>query len=299
MEQSEVQKPVTTESAEPWTLQRILQWTTDHLKKHGVESARLESEILLAHARKCHRIELYTHFSEIVSDEVRSKMRDLVKRRVKHEPVAYLVGRKEFFSLNFEVGPGVFVPRPETETLVMEGLAALQEVKSPRILELCSGSGCISISLAKQRADARVTAVELHDAPFQATTHNAEKLKVADRMQVLQGSLFEPVPKEPFDLLVSNPPYVRKDEISGLAPDIVHHEPHAALDGGEDGLDFVREILTKGPDYVRSGGVCLLEMDPAQMKAAIPFAEQTGQWTDLRGINDLAGKPRFLFARRK
>jgi len=299
LEQSEVQKPVTTESAEAWTLQRILQWTTDHLKKHGVESARLESEILLAHARKCHRIELYTHFSEIVSDEVRSKMRDLVKRRVKHEPVAYLVGRKEFFSLNFEVGPGVFVPRPETETLVMEGLAALQEVKNPRILELCSGSGCISISLAKQRADARVTAVDLHDAPFQATTHNAEKLKVADRMQVLQGSLFEPVSKEPFDLLVSNPPYVRKNEIPGLAPDIVHHEPHAALDGGEDGLDFVREILTKGPDYVRSGGVCLLEMDPAQVKAAIAFAEQTGQWTDLRGINDLAGKPRFLFARRK
>ncbi|MCG6157215.1 peptide chain release factor N(5)-glutamine methyltransferase [Rubinisphaera margarita] len=299
MEQSEVQKPVTPESAEPWTLQRILQWTTDHLKKHGIESARLESEILLAHARKCQRIELYTHFNEIVSDDVRAKMRDLVKRRVRHEPVAYLVGRKEFFSLNFAVGPGVFVPRPETETLVMEGLSALQEVKNPRILELCSGSGCISISLAKQRADARVTAVELHDAPFQATTHNAEKLKVADRMQVLQGSLFEPVPKEPFDLLVSNPPYVRKDEIPGLAPDIVHHEPHAALDGGEDGLDFVREILTQGPDYVRSGGVCLLEMDPAQMNDAITFAEQTGQWTDLRGINDLAGKPRFLFARRK
>jgi len=285
---------------ETWTILRILNWTTERLKQCGIESARLESEILLAHARNCSRIELYTNYSEVVSDQVRAKMRELVKRRVKQEPVAYLVEQKEFYSLSMRVRPGVFIPRPETETLVVEGLAALEGTRNPKVLELCAGSGCVSVALAKQRNDLRIIAVERDEIPWRTATENATQHQVADRLQILRGDLFSPLdPKETFDLLVSNPPYVRTDEMDGLPEDIKLHEPPAALDGGEDGLDVIRRILERGPDYLNSGAACLIEMDPAQVTQAKQLADANVNWVESRGLKDFTGQVRFLCLKRR
>lgn len=276
-------------SSDPWTIQRILSWTTEHLRKHGFDSPRLESEILLAHAQKCPRIQLYANYHTVVSEETRAQMRELVKRRVRREPVAYLVGHKEFYSLEFAVEPGVFIPRPETETLINQGLEKLTPVERPHILELCTGSGCIAVTLAKRLPKARVIAVEKNPIPLRVSRSNAEKHQVDDRVQILEGDLFAPVPTDGprFDLIVSNPPYIRSDEIPGLVADVREHEPHAALDGGTDGLDMIRVIIAQAPKYLKPGGWLMLEMDPAQIEATHGIARQSRQWTTQQTYRDL------------
>lgn len=300
------QKPQPSESSKDqvWTVQKILNWTTGYLQKNDCESPRLESEVLLAHARNCQRIELYTDFNKPVDDQVRSVMRGLVQRRIKGEPVAYLVGYREFFSLDFHLSPGVFIPRPETELLVLEALKKLENINSPRLLELCVGSGCISVSLAVQRPDATVTAVDLNPLACETSKKNASRHNVSKSVQILQGNLFEalgqkrPSDEHRVDLLISNPPYVCSHEIAELDCDIRDYEPHAALDGGTDGLDLIRIILEKGPDYLKPGGWCLLEMDPAQISQCLELAAASGNWTQCSSIKDLSGKNRCVSLQR-
>lgn len=297
-------KPKQADSAaseQPWTVQRILAWTTEHLQKHGSESPRLESEILLAHARKCQRIHLYAHFNDVVNEETRAEMRQLVKRRVNREPVAYLVGHREFFSLDFFVEPGVFIPRPETETLVIKTLEKLTGVSAPQALELCTGSGCIPVTLAVRRPDLRVMTVEKNDVPFRVAQKNAERHQVQQRVQFFQGDLFSALPagSGPFDVIVSNPPYVCQREIAELDADVREHEPHAALDGGQDGLDFVRRILADAPAYLKSGGWCLLEMDPSQIRETLRLASELKVWQPGEVYVDLFGAERCVGLQRR
>ena len=173
--------------AEEWTVRRVLDWTTAHLKQHGSETPRLDAEILLAHARGCRRIELYTRFDEPLTDAQRAVMRDLAKRRAKSEPVAYLVGHREFFSLDLRVTPDVLIPRPDTETLVVELIDAARAVESPRILDLGTGSGCIAIAAAVNLPSARVTATDLSDAALAIARENAEKHAVVGPYPVPAG----------------------------------------------------------------------------------------------------------------
>ena len=299
--------PENNSSSEPtpqtdpvWTVQKILNWTTGYLQKNACESPRLESEVLLAHARGCQRIQLYTDFNKPVDGQVRSKMRELVQRRIQGEPVAYLVGYREFFSLDFHLTPGVFIPRPDTESLVLEALSKIEDAKSPRILELCVGSGCISVSLAVQRPDASLTAVDLNPLACETSAKNATKHNVSQSVQILQGDLFEALGKRPesneqkYDLLVSNPPYVCTHEIAELERDIRDFEPHAALDGGADGLDIIRIILDQGAAFLKPGGWCILEMDPAQIETCIELASSFDHWAQCSSIKDMSGNQRCV-----
>jgi len=283
-------------ASEPWTVRRILEWTTDYLKQHGSESPRLEAEILLAHARKCPRIKLYTDFDEVLTEPVRAQMRDFVKRRANREPVAYLVGHREFFSLSFDVGPGVFIPRPDTETLVMETIGLAKGTESPRILELCTGSGCISVALAVNLPKSQLTAVELDDVPFATAQRNAEKHKVRDRIDFRQGNLFEPVGAgEPFDFIVSNPPYIPDGEIPTLEPEVSRHEPRLALAGGADGLDVIRTLAREVPKHLKSGGYFLFELSPEQAPAVLElFAGMPETYRPGVVHNDLTGAARVI-----
>ena len=182
-----------TNPADTWTIRRVLEWTTGYLSEHGSESPRLEAEILLAYAKQCPRIQLYTHFDDELSDEVRGRMRALVKRRADLEPVAYLVGHREFFSLDFEVNRDVLIPRPETELLVMEALEALKAAEvSGRVLDIGTGSGCIAIAIAHRAPTAAVTAVDISESALVVARRNAERHHVADRVSFLQGDLFAP-----------------------------------------------------------------------------------------------------------
>ncbi len=209
-----------------WTVRRIIDWTTAHLKKHGSETPRLDTEILLAHARGCRRIELYTRFDDVLSERERTAMRDLVRRRAQSEPVAYLVGHREFFGLDFRVTPAILIPRPDTETLVLELLDVAKPLAAPRILDVGTGSGCIAVAAAVNHPTAQVTATDVSDAALAVARENAQSHHVLDRIRFLPGDLFGPVGQnEPFDVVVSNPPYIAEHEKETLQNDVRRYEP--------------------------------------------------------------------------
>lgn len=286
-----------------WTVRMVLDWTIEHLKQHGSESPRLDAEILLAHARGCQRIQLYTNYDTPLEPDERATMRELVKRRATLEPVAYLVGFREFFGLDFEVGPGVLIPRPDTETLVVTLLELAKEMTSPetlRVLEIGTGSGCIPISVAANCPRALVTTVELDENVAEVARRNAQKNGVADRVTVLQGDLLAPLAADAqFEFIASNPPYITDEEMDELQPDVRLHEPHLALRGGKDGLDIVRRLLAEAPPRLASGGVMLLEIAGAQAETVRQLYDETGQFDAAEIVKDLGGRSRVVWARKK
>ncbi len=282
-----------------WTVRRVLEWTIEHLKKNGSDTPRLDAEILLAHSRGCPRIQLYVQYDEELGDDERLKMRELVKRRAAHEPVAYLVGRREFFGLDFEVGRGVLIPRPDTETLVVQALELAKLMEAPRVLDLCTGSGCIAVSIAKNCPKARLTALEISPAVADFARRNIEKHALGERVELLEGDLFQPVDGREFDIIVSNPPYVPDGEIATLDPDVRLHEPELALRGGADGLDIVRRIVTVSAKYLSSTGALLLEISSEQAESVVKLFEEHGGFQPARIAKDLSGQSRVVWARRK
>jgi release factor glutamine methyltransferase len=289
--------PRPARSGDVWTVKRILDWTTEHLKKRGSDSARLDAEILLAHARGCRRIELYTRYDEPLSDAQRAAMRDLVRRRADAEPVAYLVGFKEFYSLPFKVTADVLIPRPETETLVLEAVEIAKGSAAERLtlLDLCTGSGCVAVAAAKGSTKFAVTASDLSDAALDVAQSNAERNGVAKRVEFRHGDLFDALPGDAtFDIILSNPPYVAEGEYESLPPDIRLHEPAAALLAGADGLDILRRIADEAPRRLNAGGHLLVELDPKQ---AEPIADLLRpSFREVRFVKDLAGKVRVVHA---
>jgi release factor glutamine methyltransferase len=285
--------------AEEWTVRRVLDWTTAHLKQHGSETPRLDAEILLAHARGCRRIELYTRFDEPLTDAQRSVMRDLAKRRAKSEPVAYLVGHREFFSLDLRVTPDVLIPRPDTETLVVELIDAARAFESPRILDLGTGSGCIAIAAAVNLPSARVTATDLSDAALAIARENAETHAVSDRIRFLQGDLFAPLTDgEQFDVIASNAPYIAESERETLQNDVRRYEPHSALFAGPTGTEILFRIIDGAAVRLAPGGPLILEISPEQASTVRTRIESTGAYQDLRVVKDAAGLLRVVRARR-
>lgn len=283
-----------TTGDDQWTVRRILDWTMGYLKEQGSEAPRLEAEVLLAHARNCKRIQLYTQFDQPLTPHERSVMRELVKRRGAAEPVAYLVGHKEFFSLDFHTPPGVLVPRPETEVLVGAALDAIKQWPQPQVLDLCTGTGCVAIAIAKNSPQAQLTAVELHDVPFATARKNLERHELEKRVQLLQGSLWEPLPVDAkFHVIVSNPPYVATGELADLPRDIRDHEPRAALDGGQDGLDVIRQIIDDSPLRLLPSGRLMIELSPEQSETVKSLMSERG-FKEVRAHNDLAGRPRVV-----
>lgn len=283
-----------------WTVRKVLEWTTQHLQKHGSETPRLDAEVLLAHARQCRRIELYTNYDEPLSDAVRAQMRELVQRRANAEPVAYLVGHREFFSLDFAVTPDVLIPRPDTETLVLELLSRARGMAAPRVLDLCTGSGCIAVSVARNCPAAIVTATDISEGALAVARGNVERHHVSDRVELLQGDLFGPLPAgTTFDFVASNPPYIPTAEIETLAGDVRRHEPRLALDGGPDGLAFYRRIAAGVGPLLKPGGSLLVEIGSTQDAAVRAlFAE----WAELEvraTLKDTAGLPRVVSAKRR
>lgn len=289
--------PAADRSQEPWTIRRVLEWTAQHLQKHGSGTPRLDAEILLAHARHCRRIELYAAYDDVLSDEVRKVMRELVQRRAQSEPVAYLVGHREFFSLDFIVNKSVLIPRPDTETLVMEALGRLKGLANPRVLDLCTGSGCVAISIAKNCPAAHVTATDISPEALAVAQENATRLGVTDRMEFYRGDLLEALPSESrFDVIVSNPPYITTAEMGELQPDVRLHEPALALDGGPEGLGPLRRIVSVAGDWLAPGGWLLLEMDPSQAEPMLSAVAAENRFETAQMVRDLGQTPRVLAA---
>jgi release factor glutamine methyltransferase len=282
-----------------WTVQALLAWTTDHLRGRGVESPRLEAQILLAHAMRCPRIELVARSHDEPTEAERAAFKDLIRRRVDGWPVAYLVGHREFYLLPFEVTPAVLIPRPETETLVLEALRLLKGAAAARVLDLGTGSGCVAISVAHQAKGAAVTAVDVSPDALDVARRNAERHGVADRVTFLQGDLFAPLAAgSTFDLIVSNPPYVTPAELAGLAPEVRDHEPRVALDGGPDGLAFYRRIAADAGRFLAPGGSVLVEVGWTQEAAVRGIFAERPELAVGPSVKDAGGRPRVVAARK-
>ena len=279
-----------------WTVRRILEWTTAHLKQHGSETPRLEAEILLAHARGCPRIRLYTEYDVVLTEDVRARMRELVKRRAAHEPVAYLVGQREFFSLNFEVNSSVLIPRPDTETLALSALEWLKERPNSRVLDCGTGSGCVAVTLAVRNPTVKVTAVDISPDALAVAKRNAARHQVSERIEFVQADLFPAQITEKFNLIVSNPPYIGTAEIETLAPEVRDHEPRLALDGGTDGLGVMRRLVDLAPSHLEPHGRILLEISPEQADAVEALLTSDSRWQNVRRIPDLTRRVRVVEA---
>lgn len=287
--------------AETWTVGRLLGWTTDYLKRHNSDSPRLEAEVLLAHALGCPRIGLYTAFDQEPSEAVRGAFRALVRRRAEGEPVAYLVGRREFYSLSLRVGPAVLVPRPETELLVVAilDLAKAAGNPSPAIADVGTGSGAIAICAAKYLPQARVVAIDTSAAALAVARANAAEHGVAQRIEFLEGDLLGPVEAgRQFDLIASNPPYVRTAEWDSLPPDVRDYEPREALVAGPQGTEVIERLIPQAADRLRPGGHLLMEISPMIHEAVCKLLQAEPRLEPQPTIKDLARHPRVVVARR-
>lgn len=285
-------------SDDVWTVGRLLTWTTEWLTGKGSDAPRLEAEVLLAHVRGCQRIALYTAFDTPVAEAERGRFRELVKRRGEGEPVAYLVGSREFFSLPFRVTPAVLVPRPETEGLVIRVLDLCRPQAGPRIIDVGTGSGAIAITLAKHLPKASITATDISSAALAVARDNAVRQGVAERIEFLECDLLDhPQAAGPWDVIVSNPPYVREDEFESLPRDVRLHEPKAALVSGPTGVEIIERLAALAAARLVPGGWLLCEIGPAAAAEAV-LARQTGLTAEPT-IPDFAGLPRIVQARRR
>jgi release factor glutamine methyltransferase len=286
---------------EPWTIGRLLVWTIDYLKKHGAENPRLDAEILLAKSRSCKRIDLYTAYGEEASDELRTTFRDLVSHRANGTPVAYLVGHKEFYSLDFEVTPDVLIPRPETELLVVSLLDNAKGQggadKPFAIADVGTGSGILAVCAAKYLPQSRVTAIDVSAAALKVARRNAERHNVADRIAFLESNLFAAVPADTrLDFIVSNPPYVSTAEMAELPADVRNYEPHVALAAGEQGTTVIEPLITQSAERLKQGGVLLIEISPMIAAIVEQLIRDSGAFELNSTLRDPAGHARVIQA---
>ncbi len=275
-------------------LMEILRRSTQHLAAAGTPTPRLDAELILAHVLGLSRIDLYLQFDRPLLEVELQPVRDLLRRRAAGCPVAYLLGKREFHSLTLSVSPAVLIPRPESELLVDLG-AALVDGRAARVLDLGCGSGCVGLALADAAPAARVDLVDVSQEAVDLTRRNAAAVGVADRVEVLRGHWLDPVlNRGPYDLVVSNPPYVTSAEWEGLDRDVRDFEPRLALDGGPDGLTGYREILAFLPQVVRPGAAVLLEGDPRRLDQVAQLARDA--WPAARTTlrRDLGGRDRVL-----
>lgn len=288
---------------EVWTVQRLLNWTVEYLAKKGVDSPRLSAELLLGAVLGMKRIELYTRFDEVVGEEQRGRLRELVNRAGEHEPVGYLVGRIEFYSLEFEISRDCMIPRPETELLVERAIEFLRGRDGEQeICDLCTGCGCIAVAIARNVAFCRIIATDISDAALETASRNVAKHGAGQRVRLLQGDLFDAIVPEldvrRFDLVVCNPPYVSAGEIEMLEKGVRDYEPREAIYGGADGLDAYRRIIGRVGDFLKADGVLMLEIGYAQGQAVSALLEQSGLFEEIRIEKDLSNNDRIATAKK-
>lgn len=290
-----------------WNIRKLLEWSTQYFQQKDIESARLDSELLLAHVLGLKRVQLYMQFDRPLNEAELQNFKTLLKRRSEREPLAYILGKKEFYSLEFDISPAVLIPRPETELLVENALKYFSTSPSPqpspsrgegerKILDIGTGSGCIAVSLAKHLPEAQITAIDISPEALKIAKQNAEKHGVENQISfhqadfLLPSSLF-PLPSS-FDLIVSNPPYIQSEEIPKLAPEL-QFEPRSALEGGIDGLDFYKVLLPWSLEHLNPEGRAFFEIGFDQAESLEKLATNTG-FQKINILKDYAGHPRVI-----
>jgi release factor glutamine methyltransferase len=288
------------------TVLEVLNWATNYLTEHGVENPRLNAELLLARSMDLRKEGIYIHLQNQLPEEKKEILEALVNRRISGEPLQYILGQQEFWSIDMKVDPRVLIPRPETELLVEQALSVLSQ-KPPGgrlvVLEIGTGSGAISVSLAKERKDIFLIATDISKDALTVAKENAMSTDVADRIAFVNGDLFSPFGLykggPPFDLVLSNPPYISRRVIEGLGKEVKDHEPRAALDGGEDGLFFYRKIIPRVSNYLLSGGWLLLEVGQGESTDVSEIIEKEGNFKNVERVIDFSGIERVVKAQKK
>lgn len=288
---------------EQWTILKLIKWTAEYLSKKGIDTGRLDAELMLAYLLKTDRTHLYMNFDQPLNKDELANFKKLLERRAQHEPLQYITGCQEFWSLPFKVSPSVLIPRPETELLVEESIRELNkgftEGESIEILDIGTGSGALAAALASEIKGAKVWGVDISPEAARLARGNMETNNLSSSVSILEGNLFEPVKDKSFHLIVSNPPYIPHDDLKGLQPEVADFEPLSALDGGDDGLDYYRRIIPEALKHLIPGGWLMLEHGIRQSGDIISIFEETEAFTDIESINDLAGIDRVVKGRRK
>jgi release factor glutamine methyltransferase len=287
--------------AEVWTIKKLLDWMASHFTQNGVDSPRLTAELLLSFVLGMERIELYMHFDQAVKKPQLDKLHSLVKRCMRNEPVQYLTSRCEFYSLSLKVSSACLIPRPETELLVKRAIEFLRSRTGIQyVCDLCTGCGCIAIAVAKNFADAKIIATDICDKALSIAAENVTKYNLADRIELLQGDLFEPIISQldvtEFDLIVCNPPYVSRSEYEKLDMKVKNYEPKLALDGGVDGLDTYRRIAADAGSHLKKDGVLLLEIGFMQGPAVKKLLEDANAFSPIKIEKDFNNNDRIITA---
>ena len=289
------------DTGEVLTVRRALALGIARLREAGIESAQLDMSLLLAEAIGAPRLAIYTDPERPLSEEERLRARGMLARRLRHEPVAYILGRREFYGLEFEVTGEVLIPRPETEHLVERALAWIAEEAetrpAPVVADIGTGSGAIAVAVAVKAKTARVIAVDCSPAALAVARRNVANHEMADRIDFREGDLLAPL-AEPVDAILSNPPYIAEGERVDLPPDVIRHEPHLALFAGPDGLDTIRRLIADAPIHLSPGGLLLMECGQGQAGAIIQLIAADPRYAAHAIHRDYAGIERVIEARR-
>ncbi len=287
-----------------WTILTAMQWTTEYFKRHDIATARLDAELLLAHVLKMERTQLYVNFDKPIHKPELAAFRQLIQRRAKGEPIAYITGRKEFWSLEFKVNPNVLIPRPETELLVQTVLdlwAKYPKLAKCMILEIGTGCGNIAISLAKELADCRIFACDISPEALEIARENAKFHRVGNKLSFRQGDLFyafrESELKESINFIVSNPPYIPTNQLDEL-PAEVKYEPRNALDGGADGAYLQQKITEESLKFLAPQGHLVMETGISQANYIEQLGRNNPQWADFKTLPDYSGLARVIVGKK-
>lgn len=286
---------------QPWTTQRLLQWTTRYFEKQEIDHPRLAAEMLLGHVLGVDRLKLYMEPQRPASEVERAAMRQLVERAARHEPVDYLVGWAPFFSMQLEVTPAVLIPRPSTEALlehVIQHAKRTPGFGSPTIADVGTGSGAIAVAAAKHIPHSRVIACDVSEQALAVAQENAKKYGVADRIDFRCGDLLEPLGSERVHYLVSNPPYISDAEWEQVEANVKDYEPVSALRGGADGLKFLRPLIERGASLLDEPGQLVLEIAASQKQAVLELASKNPALAHAHVLADHERLPRVLVADR-
>ena len=288
-----------------WTIKELLTVTTSYLKKKQIENPRLTSEILLAHQLNRDRVGLYLNFDQPLAGKELSGYRSLIRRRLLREPLQYITGVQEFWSLALRVSPQVLIPRPETELLVEQAAVRVkaiieEENRTPMILDIGTGCGAVAIALAEEFKEVCVWATDISAGALGMARLNAEEHGVSDRIRFVEGDLLKPLFNQgmTFHIVLSNPPYVTSEEYNDLPPEVRDYEPRLALDGHEGGMYHIEKIIRGGPEFIRPGGWLLLEMAPHQTEKALSLMEEVGEYAERTRIRDYSNHYRVVMALR-
>ena len=283
--------------ADSWTNRKLLAWAQADFAKRGVESPRLDAELMLAEVLGLSRVQLYMDLERPLAPAELARFRVLVGRRRQREPVAYILGRRGFYGRDFQVSPAVLVPRPDTETVVDRALTILPADSQARVLDLCTGSGAIGITLAAERPGCAVDVTDLSADALAVARRNAGALGVATRMRFFEGDLCAPLPTgAAYALVVVNPPYLSEQELSSLMPEVAQHEPTMALVAGEGGLAFYRRLAHELPPFLALGARLLMEVGQGQASWVSAHFEATAGFAELSTFPDFGGVERVVEA---